>query len=112
MITYIIITITYVLIAIIFAAVITGKSSNYVLTGKFGKYVLISLLLSPMFAMIFAVLDAVTIGNKVEQKTVKENPKQAKLEDGQIWIANDDDKRITIYESELDDYIKNGWHKL
>ena len=112
MITYIIIAITYVLIAIIFAAVITGKSSNCVLIVKVGKYVLMSLLLSPMFAMIFAVLDAVTIGNKVEQKTVKENPKPVKFEDGQIWIANDDDKRITIYESELDDYIKNGWHKL
>ena len=85
------------------------KSVNSSLS--FGSYFFISLFFTPILAVLLAIVEVVSNGQKKNEKMVpKETPK--KLSGKKIWIANEKDKRIEIYESELDDYLKDGWHKI
>ena len=107
---YLIIIAVYVVVALIFAAIITNSGSNYKLKGSFAYYFFLSFLFTPFIAILFAILDALTLSAKKVEKSQEQEKKPAKLEGNKIWIANEKDKRITIFESELEDYLADGWH--
>ena len=109
---YIIIIVADLLVALLTAGLITGVGSNHKLSGSFVYYAFLSFFFTPIIALLFAILDALTISKGEENVKPSKETKPVKLEGGKIWIANEKDKRITIYESELDDYLANGWHKI
>lgn len=86
------------------------KSVNSTLS--FWQYFFVSLLLTPVLAALLAIIEVISISQRTKNPKVEETPVPAKLEGDKIWIANEKDKRIVIYESELADYIEAGWHKI
>ena len=65
---YFIIFSVLVIFSIIFAALIVNSASNYKLQGNFGYYFFITLFFSPLFAMLFDILDVLTMNKKNENK--------------------------------------------
>ena len=108
---YLIILAIALLVSLVFATIITNSGSNYKLSGSFLYYFLICLFCSPLVAIGFALLDALTKSPTKEKQTTQEN-KPTPSQGGKLWIADDNDKRIEIYQSELDFYVGQGWHLL
>lgn len=108
---YLFIIVIYVAINLIVAGYITCGGSNYKLNSHFWYYFVLSFLLSPIVAVLFALLDVLTKSQK-QTEQVEQEHKPTPPQGGKVWIADDNDKRIEIYQSELDFYIEQGWHLL
>ena len=65
---YFIIFSVLVIFSIIFAALIVNAGSNYKLQESFWYYFFITLFFSPLFAMLIAILDVLTMNKKNEDK--------------------------------------------
>jgi NADH:ubiquinone oxidoreductase subunit 6 (subunit J) len=93
---------------LIWAVLLKNANSNL----SFWQYFFISLLLTPVLSALLAIIEVISDSQRTKNSKVEETPVPAKLEGDKIWVANEKDKRIVIYESELADYIENGWHKI
>ena len=72
--------------------------------------------MSPIFALLFGILDAISkkfyVTDKSNTAQLGDKFSDNQLTGNQILIENDNGKRIKIYECELEYYFKNGWHAI
>lgn len=97
-----------IVVNLVWAGLLKSANSNL----SFWKYFFISFLFTPVLATPLAIIEAISNNQRPKNHKVEETQAPVKLEGNKIWIANEKDKRIVIYESELADYIENGWHKI